>query len=316
MTTGAFSGLRCHSVMALLEVVRANEGSRSSVIRRRFGEVADGYEEATAFATRLSLVKKEAEGLVLTAKAKNIAATKNKRQLLDAILSSRNRYRTAVFYFLGKFKVQNGTACHAPAESERSKESYVRNFLIELGAVRHNPTAFRYELLSDDVFLLETAMDNANFTAPSVLQAQLLAADQLGAEAELAVLNHERQRVGPLYAEKVDHVAARNAGAGYDIRSLTVRDPGSQVPRFIEVKAVSRPSMRFYWTRNEMATASALGEWYYLYLVPVDRGQFDFDHLMVIANPSKELMENDSRWVLQPESVVCCLADYNVETPS
>ena len=88
-------------------------------------------------------------------------------------------------------------------------------------------------------------------------------------------------------------MALRNVAAGYDIRSLTVSNDSETVPRFIEVKAVSPVSMCFHWTRNEVAVACTLRDFYFLYLLPVTgSGGFDVANLRIICDPHKRVLDH------------------------
>src|SRR5439155_26730503 len=93
--------------------------------------------------------------------------------------------------------------------------------------------------------------------------------EQLGLDVECAVVDYERDRLGKEWAGEVQHIAREYPFANYDIESVTLVR-GKPSPRFIEVKAVSADSFRFFWSKEEVETARVLGTEYFLYLVPVD----------------------------------------------
>jgi hypothetical protein len=77
--------------------------------------------------------------------------------------------------------------------------------------------------------------------------------------------------------------------------------------RYIEVKAVPRQSLRFYWTRNEVEFAAIVGPLYYLYLVPVEAGGIpDLDALTILSDPCSTVLDGDD-WVTEANVVQCQL---------
>lgn len=302
----AFEKLRVQSILSLFELLRANHGGRQSDIRRRFEELSEGFEEALTFAIRVGIVKCHRQSLVLTNQARQPDGSPDNHLILSAIMASRNRYRNGMFRFLRNFKAHDGELSYSPMENRRSSESYVRNFLIQLGVMRHNSTVDRYDLAPAYMGLLASAMDDANYTSPTLLKAHLNHRDDLGNAAEIAVVNYEKRRLGSDHAKKVRHVSLNNVSAGYDIKSITIDNAQIVVPRLIEVKAVPRATLRFYWTQNEVAVARALSSWYYLYLLPVDtRGHFDFDALEIISDPYRELFSSQSCWITDTQVIAC-----------
>ena len=128
----------------------------------------------------------------------------------------------------------------------------------------------------------------------------------MGTAAEELILEYERERVGKDHEMEVHHIAIVDAAAGFDIKSVTLEQSRIQTPRYIEVKAVPRISLRFYWTRNEVLTARRLGEWYYLYLLPVGRqGKFITNELIIIKNPAVEVLAEPDKWLVEPEVLQC-----------
>jgi hypothetical protein len=105
-------------------------------------------------------------------------------------------------------------------------------------------------------------------------------------------------------AKRINHVAAENVGAGYDILSFTESaNAAGHSDRFIEVKAVSPIDFKFYWSRNEIETARVYGPNYFLYLVPVFKGGFDLQKLKIIQNPFKRVYSAKKSWLRQEEVI-------------
>ncbi|MCE2440555.1 MAG: DUF3883 domain-containing protein [Candidatus Latescibacteria bacterium] len=87
---------------------------------------------------------------------------------------------------------------------------------------------------------------------------------------------------------------------------MTAQNSDLCIPRYIEVKAVPRISNRFYWTQNEITVSKKLGEWYYLYLLPIGRdGKPIIDELTIVQNPAKEVLRRKDIWEVETDVVQC-----------
>jgi hypothetical protein len=127
----------------------------------------------------------------------------------------------------------------------------------------------------------------------------------LGFSAELAVVEHERKRLGTELADLVEHISADQPYACYDIKSATVT-AGQVADRYIEVKAVPEGTLQFYWSKSEVDVAKVLRDRYYLYLLPyaVNRG-FDVGGLTVICDPHRTLTGDQNTWEIEEDVLVC-----------
>lgn len=225
--------------------------------------------------------------------------------ILDGLIQRQSGYRLEALRFLNKFVIFEGSIMYFPNPSTRSKDSAVRNFLIELLVIQRNPGADSYCLAPNHVSLYALAKRHCAKIHPDSLTADLEAQDALGLDAELLVMQWERERLGHANAEKVEHVSIVNSAAGYDILSLNSVEEGA-VPRYIEVKAVSPLTFAFYWSANEIRVASVLGPMYYLYLLPVlPNRMFSLASMRVIADPHMEIMGGSSSWAREVASYLC-----------
>ena len=68
--------------------------------------------------------------------------------------------------------------------------------------------------------------------------------------------------------------------------------------RLIEVKAVSLKDWGFTFTLNEIRTATESKDAYFLYLVPVVRGEPDVDGMLVLRDPMATLDES-GQWIVE-----------------
>jgi hypothetical protein len=133
---------------------------------------------------------------------------------------------------------------------------------------------------------------------------------EIGYAAELRAMGYEKRRVGRRFARLVEHVSLRNVAAGYDIRSVNVTAGAVSGPRYIEVKLVSGPRRKFYWTSNEINVARLLGRQYYLYLLPVTtRGAVELASPVIIENAWCAVLGTQSRWEFSNDVIACSLTE-------
>lgn len=301
-----FSNLRFKNVCELLDILESTSLTSRLEAKRLFEESAEGFDEVAAFLASLGVLSADDQRIRLKDDFPELRLESRKDEILQWVLATTNRYRRDVFRFVGKFTVDNGDITYSSPDQSRSSESSVRNFLMDLGVVKYETTGDRYVLDPQYIGVYTSARSNRNLVSPAMLRNRSAAQDEIGLAAEEAIIEYERLRVGSQHADRIDHVARRNSGAGYDICSITQGDDEQILPRFIEVKAVSCRSYQFYWSRNELDVARDLAGWYYLYLLPVDgQGRFDLNRLKTINDPLRMLMGADSDWIIEPDGVAC-----------
>ena len=306
MSRKTFDNLRYAHVCTLLDIIGTVILGRPSHIRRLFAERAEGFDEVVSFLSRLGVIASGDQMLRLRVDWPKSDSDFRRGKIMWRLLAKRNRYRTEVFRFVNQFRLVEGDIIYLPPDQNRSSESGVRNFLIDVGVVTHVIGREKYVLMPEYASLLASAKNNANYTSPTLVENNAEDRNEIGRMAEELIIEHERLRISSSYADKIDHISMRNCAAGYDIRSVSIESNGQIIPRFIEVKAVSPRTFQFYWSRNEVAVARALSCWYYLYLLPVNRnGQFDMDGLMVIPDPCNTVLLESSGWVTESDALIC-----------
>ena len=307
LSQNAFNNLRFAHICALLEIIGMNQINEMVHIRRLFNERAKGFGEVVSFLTELDMISSDGHTMRLKVDWLGTDSKKGRRdEIIRRLLEKRNRYRTEMFRFINQFNLIQIKLVYSPLDQRRSSESAVRNFLIDIGVVKHEMESDSYILLPEHMNLLVSARNNVNHISPVFLQKNVEARTEIGDAAEELIVKYERERLGPDHSDKVDHVSMRNSAAGYDILSITNEPDGLVNPRFIEVKAVSPVTFQFYWSKNEVAIARTLSAWYFLYLLPVNRdGKFNIDKLMVIPDPCKTVLLNDSNWATETDALIC-----------
>ena len=92
---------------------------------------------------------------------------------------------------------------------------------------------------------------------------------------------------------------------------MTIGSEDQLYPRLIEVKCVSLENYRFFWTANEVATAQALGSWYYLYLLPSSGpGKLRIDMLRIIPDPQVAILNCPEQWSVEDNVLECKIRSH------
>lgn len=309
----AFEGVTVRAVVRLVVATRASSLGTVEQIQKVFSRHAEGFEPTLNFCRRLGLVTSSDDFTLRVPAAVPRARTRDfLEHLLYRLLRVRNCYRSEIYRFVRRFKVENGEVSYASPVQRRSQEQATRNFLMELKLVSYRADGDEHVLSGQHVWLYSAARDSLGNTPPVALDLAIQGQNELGHAAEIAVMTFERKRVGPDLAGKVTHVALTNVAAGYDIRSFTVDEGAGRVPRYIEVKAVSPDTFTFYWSQREVEVARVLGQHYYLYLVPVDQhGGFDHSRLKMIADPNTVVLGPSSEWTVESNVLKCSMTADN-----
>ena len=306
--TDPFDGLEWRHVVAMLSVLRDCDYTKTEHIRKQYVQQASHFRETLAFMVCLRAVR-EQEGYVRPSNMLRAGSEANGRDWLSQrLFATRNRYRTRILHYLRRFHVVDGELLYRPSSTSSHQQSHVRNFLMEMGVVCLDTGGDCYRITPQHLDLYVVAQDTLSKRAPATVTAAHRTREVLGTAAEEAIVSYERERVGSVFADRVEHVALLNAAAGYDVRSVTVNGDGIATPRYIEVKGVSGSSLQFHWTRNEVLTAKLLSQWYYLYLLPVKAGgRFAMNQLEVIKDPYVAVLNGSDTWAVEHDVLRCCL---------
>lgn len=305
MSNRPFFQLRYPHVCALLEVLQSVQLRKISHVRRLFSERAQGFDEVLSFLVDLDILTIEEESIRVNAQHVSADPPSLRTLILDRLTIAQSKYRAELYRFLTQFKVVNDDVTYTPIEQNRSRDSAIRNFLVELGVVLYDRGNEQCLLAPEHASLFAIARSAANQTSTRQLETTLRDRKSIGFAAEREILQFERRRVGEQHANSVDHVSMRNVSAGYDILSVSL-DSFRIAPRFVEVKAVPKGTYQFFWSKNEVRVAKQLSSLYYLYLLPVNRyGQFDLASLSIVGNPIESVFGEQSAWVTEGDAVVC-----------
>lgn len=314
--SNAFDDLSLQHVRTFLELLAGTELRDKEYVKRRYLERAPHFDATLRFLTQLNVVEDDGRTLSSTSQCglgRGLRGDELQSVLIKRLVETDSPLREELFRYLRQFEIVDNRAVCRPTPEQRSSESALRNFLMELAIVSYDRRSEQYVLDVDHSSLYAAAAASAASICPSTIRTSRQAKEEIGLAAECAIVGYEQQRVGERFENRVNHVAARNAAAGYDVESVTVVAEALVVPRFIEVKAVSLKTLRFYWTANEVQVAQSLGSWYYLYLLPVDgRRHFKMDLLRIICDPHSAVLGCPDQWNVE-HNVVRCEMRTNTE---
>lgn len=186
----------------------------------------------------------------------------------------------------------------------------VRNLLISLGfferklLIGSNILAinkdFREFFLTEIINKIKEGSQKRRRKSLKKLKDKLARQELVGKEAELFVLNFERERLSrhPLI-NNVQRISEAYVNAGYDIESFNDKN-SVFIDRFIEVKSCSE-NVVFYWSINEVEVAKELSDKYFLYLV--DRSKMSLPGYVpkIFQNPFQSIFNNEF-WKKQPQT--------------
>lgn len=159
------------------------------------------------------------------------------------------------------------------------------NFLIQ---VHKRYSQLVYELTADSKAISEQQLEQL-----------LMENRKLGAQAENAVVEFEKQRLlkmgKTIQSELVKRISTINTAAGYDIESFDGTTDDVFPNRFIEVKATTGEDIRFYWTINEREVAKKKKKQYWIYVLTNFREDKPSESLpTTIQNPEHIIPKHDS----------------------
>lgn len=306
----AFENLKYRQIKTLIDVLIEAKEKNLEFIRNRHKNASENFVNAKDFLMMLNLLR-EKNGSLSISKILHVSGNKQlsddilKGLLLNELLTTRSSLYNDVQLYLDNFKVADTTFEYKPTTALRLRESGIRNLFMELDLIEHDRISGVY-MITEKHFDSFEAYLNRKKLSPVELAFILKKKDGLGKTAELEVFRYEEERLKghPDLLAKIEHVALNDVMAGYDILSWETENKKDRpVPRYVEVKAVSKIDSGFYWSRNEIEKAKEFAEKYYLYLLPViDNNIFDMEGLEIISNPTEKIFDNLKGWNRQVET--------------
>ena len=305
----AFHNVELQNVIAMLHLLASLRLRKKSLVRNRFEERAQHFDQTLLFLKNLRLISDSGQILTLTddslASLRWPPDEKTTRRIVDVIFTLHTVYRSELCDFLARFQNNGDIVVYSPGTERRVKESAIRNFAIALGLVHFRRRTNDYAIHNSVVDVWMRAQVRRSPKNKRNLMRRRREREELGFAAECAVIEYERKRLGKSFAGRVCHISGEHPMAAYDIESVTLMGDTAN-PRFIEVKAVSPDLFKFFWSKPEVDVARLLGQSYFLYLVPVrpTRG-IDISGLRIVENAYANVYQNHTQWDIESNVVLC-----------
>ena len=304
-----FNKIKLSQLYTLCNTLVDAEVRNVSNIKRKYLERGLSFDETLSLLEDLKIVKISSDELI---PSKNFFESLEsiddfKRRFLPVLFSAGGEVSDQLRNFLSNFQTEDDRTFFKATELEKIKFSDTRNLLLELEFITVNMDNTTY-VVNPNYFDLFVKQFSKSKLSPEVFKRKQAENDSMGLAAEKAVIEFEIKRLTniSLDANEIEHTSLENVSAGYDIKSFenNLDCNSKRISRFIEVKAVSFPEFKFYWSRNEIDIAKVFGERYYLYLLPVvSNNTFDFEKMITINNPIKNIYSNKLEWDKKEESI-------------
>lgn len=308
-TATVLAKVRPRQIYCLLDIVHTASLRDSDFIAARFDERARYFAETLRFLEDIGWLRSENNTVLpahdAVAQIASTAASQRDFVLAQVLFDAPGPYLKTFATYLAQFERHDLELVYHPTMERRLRESAVRDFLMELGAVAHRTDGDFYVLADPFAHLGFWARNNLRPSSEADFTQRAEERRMLGRAAELLALEWERRRVGPKWANDVRHISERSPSACYDIQSVTIDGPQPE-PRFIEVKAVAGDSFQFHWSTAEIEAAQVLRQRYFLYLLPVQAPDtFDIERMEVIQNPYSAVYQDTARWLKSEADIIC-----------
>jgi len=306
-----FDKIILSNIYSLFKISIRLQNKNIHYVKQEYSRTNQHFEPTIEFLKVLKFLKYSDDIIVLSKTTNNfvengtVKLNKLKLELVKLLIQRKNRFNKAVTQYLALFSDLNGELVHIPTLDERIVYSNIRNFLIEIEFIMHNINENYYYISKRYLNEANKIISISKKLTPKRLKSIIDNKELIGYNAELEIVIFEKKRLSkhPYLMRKILHIANEDVLAGYDILSWEqLNKDGEEIPRYIEVKAVPKNEICFYWSRNEIRKAEELADRYYLYLLPViGKNDFDISKLIVIQNPFINVFNKSNVWKKQVE---------------
>ncbi len=311
-----FINISVQKIITMMELLTSSSIIELDYIKSKYQNRASHFVDILYFLKTLNLVSVQKNKVTLQlqyrAYLNDFEEKMNKEEILkdiiiDVLVKRKNNFSDLLNDFLSNFQLINEKYEFKPDNYQRLKYSGIRNLLIDLNFLIFNTAEEKYLISNAYTNTFEKIIQSHTISMPDFIT-NMQDKAQLGKNAEIRVIKYEKEHLSklPSLVNKIEHTAIKNVMAGYDVKSFERKLDkfGNPVPRYIEVKAVSRHDYKFDWTKNEIEKAKLFNENYYLYLLPViHKDDFDFKRLKVIKNPYLDVYIKGDKWLKSEEIV-------------
>ncbi len=303
-----FDKIKLSQLHTLCNTLADTQVRHVSNIKRKYLENGISFDETLSLLVDLKIVKNNSDELFPSKQFSTLDSIDNfKQKFLPVLFSANGDISEQLRDFLVNFQIDNEKISFKATELEKIKFSDTRNILLELEFITASADNTTYFVNPNytDLFVKQFSRRKLS---PDSLKKKQTENDSIGLSGEKAVIEFEIKRLTDISLDpnEIEHTSQVNVLAGYDIKSFEnhLDSNSKRIDRYIEVKAVSIENYKFYWSRIEIEIAKVFGEKYYLYLLPViSKNTFDFEKLMIVNNPFKNIYSNGLDWEKEEESI-------------
>ncbi|MDE0937956.1 MAG: DUF3883 domain-containing protein [Mariniblastus sp.] len=304
-TARIFKDISYNGIRKLAKVLDSATLSTISNIRQQYNDEAVWFSEHLALLRNLKVIDLQDDKVAITANkfVENAINNGNGQWILPYLLKNEGDYASELLnfwiFYIDKSNFEYSQEKHLP-----SSTADTRDFLIHIGALNALTRPGHYRLASfSKAAYLNRSYSKGKAFSPESLALQLENNKRIGEAAEHFALEYEERRLGKeVFREQVKYVAREDTSAGFDIQSVTLFEK-SEIPRYIEVKAVPFDTKRFFFSAGELKVAELYCELYYLYLIPIVEEQPSLDDLQIIQDPFQYFFsQKKESWSIEPNS--------------
>ncbi len=319
MIKNPFDGIGLKQIRVFCEILSNAQIRTIEFVRTRFSNDAVKFDTALDFFLKLQLLSTDGVSVTLQTDFEEflvlLMSTTAKEPLIKEfifrrLMSVESSFSVEAIDFFAEFHFESELWSFSPSNVQRLRFSGIRNLLIEFDILEVDNATGQYAIIDTRFVTGIQEIPKRKLTRRDFLRISA-ERDQLGRKAELEIILYEkdRLRLSPVQLTEIEHIAEKDIGAGFDIRSFEEQldDLGKPIPRYIEVKAVSALDYRFHWSKNEMEMAKKYSSRYFLYLVPVKSSEeFYIDLMKPIRDPINHLFKSQE-WECREDSFCFCL---------
>ena len=153
----AFEELHGRQISTLVAVLLESRTKKRDYVKRRYHERAPQFDRTLQFLTEIGAVQDEAGNLFMAPALEELQGHAAPESLaaivINLILGKETCFRSELFEYIRRFRVEDGSAVYRPSVDERSEESAVRNLLMEWNVVALDSSANRYVLAAEHTAL-------------------------------------------------------------------------------------------------------------------------------------------------------------------
>ena len=304
--------IKLDNICHLVTTINSSDLKEKEIIKISYNRYASDFDEHLQFLIELKLVKIN-KNKVSANNVINYFVVINKDKLYEIKLILLEKIVETMYFkeYFSNFKYEDGLYQYKPIIEDRVKYAGIRNILIELDFVYKN-NKDEYYINNHLSRFFEKYDEDSKALSLSEFNSRMVKQSIIGMKAEEIVLQYEKNQLKrcPDIVNLIEHVAIKNVHAGYDIKSYFKEEAEKGIIRakYIEVKAVKKANLNFYWSRNEIEIAQKKPEDYFLYLLPVQKnGIISIKELIEIKNPYEFVLKNDTLWSKKTEiyNIIC-----------